>query len=151
MFPARSLFLSAALACVSTCTCEEPAPPPVRLDEILGPGQVRCGPVTRDSELIGGPQAFGVVGRSFRCNNSKIRFLIQDGTRPVGVSSRGGNLVDVDLVRADELADGEDTFREHVSAIGGREILPEKITVVNDGTNGEPGIVRIEGPPVDLS
>jgi hypothetical protein len=39
---------------------------------------------------------------------------VQDGSRPVGNSVEGGNLIDIDRVRPDELADGGDTFREHV-------------------------------------
>ncbi|OGQ13767.1 MAG: hypothetical protein A2138_14720 [Deltaproteobacteria bacterium RBG_16_71_12] len=137
------LLLAAAAACTGR---PEPLPPLV-LDTVLGPGEVRCGPVTKESELIGGPQAFAQVGRSWRCHNAKIRFIVQDTSRPVGNSSVGGNLIDIDLVRPDELADGEDTFREHVSAVGANEVRVESIEVVNDGRAGGDGILRVTGTP----
>src|SRR5690242_4067568 len=86
----------------STCAPAETPLPPLPLDVVLGPGEVRCGPVTKQSELIGGPAAHGQVGRAFRCMNSQVRFIVQDGSRPTGNSSFGGGLVDVDRVRPDE-------------------------------------------------
>ena len=142
---------SIVCAAVGACQCAAPAPDPVRLDVPLGPGEVRCGPVTRASELIGGPQAFAQVGHAWRCGNARVRFIVQDAARPAGLSSRGGNLVDVDLARADESIDGADTFREHASAIAGREIAVERIEVVNDGMNGEPGVIRVSGTPAEIS
>ncbi len=139
--------LSLLLVLVASCTGRPQPLPPLVLDTVLGPGEVRCGPVTKESELIGGPQAFAQVGRAWRCHNAKIRFIIQDATRPIGNSSNGGNLIDVDLVRADELADGEDTFREHVSAIGANEVKVDNIEVINDGRAGGDGIVRVTGTP----
>jgi len=142
------------LGSMATCVCDTPPPAlPVHLDldTILAAGEVRCGPVIRSSELIGGPQAYGQVNRGFRCHNSRIRFFIQDGTRPVGNSVEGGNLIDVDRVRADEFVDGNDTFREHVSGLGAQESHVTAVDVVNDGTNGEPGIIRVTGLPAPLS
>ncbi|HEY4222388.1 MAG TPA: carboxypeptidase regulatory-like domain-containing protein, partial [Myxococcota bacterium] len=121
----------------------------VVLDNVPGAGEVRCGPVVKESELIGGPQAFAQVGRAFRCNNHDIRFIIQDGSRPVGTSAEGGNLIDVDLARDD--GSGEDTFREHVSAIGAKEAHVEKIEVVKSGADGGDGIIRVTGTPTALT
>jgi hypothetical protein len=146
--------ITGLLASLATCVCDTPPPAlpaHVDLDTVLGAGEVRCGPVIRSSELIGGPQAYGQVNRGFRCHNSRIRFFIQDGTRPVGNSVEGGNLIDVDRVRADEFVDGNDTFREHVSGLGAQESHVTAVDVVNDGTNGEPGIIRITGVPAPLS
>ncbi len=135
------------LALLAACTGRPEPLPALVLDTVLGPGEVRCGPVTKESELIGGPQAFAQVGRAWRCHNAKIRFIVQDTSRPVGNSSIGGNLIDVDLVRPDELVDGEDTFREHVSAIGANEVAVESIVVINDGRAGGDGVLRVTGTP----
>jgi hypothetical protein len=65
----RLVAATSLLVCASVCVCEGASPlPPVHLDldTVLGPGEVRCGPVIRQSELIGGPQAFGQVERGFR-------------------------------------------------------------------------------------
>lgn len=142
------LVLAASFGCVGR---EPPPPPPPPLDTVLGPGEVRCGLVTRESELIGGPAAFAQVGRAFRCHNANIRFIVQDASRPVGVSSEGGNLIDLDLVRPDELAPGQDSFREHVSAIGANEIHVDSIEVLKDGSDGVEGIIRVTGTPTALT
>lgn len=141
------------LAGVPGCPEEEPTPPeePLRLDTVLGPGEVRCGPVTRASELIGGPGAYGQVGRAYRCHNARIRFLLQDDSRPVGNSSLGGSLIDVDLVRGDEQVEGHDAFRELVVAFGGNEVEVERIEVVSDGRKGGPGVLRVSGRPVTIT
>ncbi len=140
----------AALGLTGTCTCDNaPTLPPLVLDNVPGAGEVRCGAVTKQSELIGGPQAFAQVGRSFRCNNANIRFIIQDASRPAGNSAEGGNLIDVDLARKD--GSGEDTFREHVSAIGAKEIHVDKIEVIADGRAGGDGIIRVTGTPTALT
>jgi hypothetical protein len=148
---ASTLVLVGALG---TCECAPPAPgppAPLPLDTVLGPGEVRCGPVTKASELIGGPVAYGQVGRAFRCHNARVRFLLQDGSRPAGNSVEGGNIIDIDRVRPDELADGNDTFREMVSALGALEVRVESIEVRNDGADGRPGVLRVRGRPTALS
>lgn len=138
---------------VTSCPAEEVPPPqaPLRLDTVLSEGEVRCGAVTRSTELIGGPGAYGQVGRSYRCHNARIRFLLQDGSRPVGNSSIGGSIIDVDRVRADEESDGRDSFRELVVAFGANEVEVESIDVVNDGRNGEPGVLRVSGRPTPIT
>lgn len=153
----RTVRLAAAflfLPALGVCVCDDGAPSPaghLDLDTILGPGEVRCGPVIRQSELIGGPQAYGQVNRGYRCHNARIRFFVQDASRPVANSVEGGNLIDIDRVRGDEFVDGKDTFREHVSGLGALESRVSSITVVNDGQNGQPGIIRVTGTPVPLS
>lgn len=151
---ARVLAALALPLLVSTCTCEGATPSEPKhldLDTILGPGEVRCGPVIRESELIGGPQAYAQVGRAFRCHNNTIRFIVQDSSRPAGNSVEGGNLIDIDLVRGDEFVDGEDTFREYVSALGAQEAKVSSIEILNDGTDGKAGIIRVRGTPSALS
>lgn len=149
-----SLLVATHVACVGPPVDGEPEPDgPAEwpLDTTLGAGEVRCGPVTRDSELIGGPLAFGVVGHAFRCHNAHIRFIVQDGERAFGTSVRGGNLIDIDMVRDDEGTDGMDAFREFVVAWGAREAIVEEILVVDDGRSGERGVIRVRGRPGPLT
>jgi hypothetical protein len=121
------------------------------LDTILGEGEVRCGPVTKPSELIGGPLAYGQVGHSFRCHNARIRFLVQGEKRPFGNSSYGGNLIDIDWVRDSEAEDGHDAFREFVVAYGVQEVQVDAIEIANDGRNGKAGKIRVSGHLATLS
>ena len=145
------------LACVACGSATSPTEQidagasPLPLDEPLAADVVRCGPVTRDSELIGGLGAYGQVGRSYRCYNNRIRFLIQDDSRPVGLSSYGGNLIDIDLVRASEEEDGFDTFREFAVGFGVNEIRVSSIEVLNSGGEGGAGIIRVLGEPAPMS
>jgi hypothetical protein len=152
--PFRSLVivpLALLVGCPPPVVDAGPGEEPWPLDTVLGPGEVRCGPVLRESELIGGPLAFGVVGHAFRCHNAKIRFIVQDGERAFGTSVRGGNIIDIDLVRDDETAPGADAFREHVVAWGARESVVESVSVVDDGRRGEQGIIRVRGRPGPLT
>ena len=146
------------LASVACSPVTEPGMPsdagpktPLPLDVPLAADAVRCGPVTRDSETIGGIGAYGQVGRSFRCYNNRIRFLIQDDSRPVGLSSYGGNLIDIDLVRESELDEGFDTFRELAVGFGVNEVRVSSIEVLRDGTEGGEGIIRVRGEPAPMS
>ncbi|MBL93594.1 MAG: hypothetical protein CMH56_17470 [Myxococcales bacterium] len=130
------------------CPEEEPTPSQkVKLDlsETLKAGEVRCGKVTHEDELIGGIAAYGQVNRGFKCYNNQIRFFIQDTSRPIGNSSYGGSLIDIDLVRDNTPESGEDTFKEMVPAPGAGEVAPESIEVINDGTDGKPATIRITG------
>ncbi|MBL92911.1 MAG: hypothetical protein CMH56_14000 [Myxococcales bacterium] len=149
----KSPFLLLLPCVVMVAGCPEPekeekAPQksePLDLTVNLKAGEVRCGPVTHADELIGGPVAYGQVGRSFKCYNDQIRFLVQDHSRPMGVSSLGGSIIDVDLVRDNSPESGADTFKEMVPAPGTGEVMVETMQVVNDGTNGEPAVLRVTG------
>lgn len=150
-----------AIAALLACGCAvavgcpgrerpQPPPPPLPLDQVLGPGQVRCGPVTRTSELIGGVAATAEVGRSYKCYNALIRFIVQDGSRPTGHVAYGGDLIDVDLVRPVDTP-GNDTFRELMPGVGYNEVQVESIEVVDDGRSGQQAILRLVGRPVPPS
>ena len=54
------------------------------LTEVLKAGQTRCGLITHPDELVGSVSAYGQVNRSYKCYNNKIRFVVQDGSRPIG-------------------------------------------------------------------
>src|SRR3954451_5870800 len=93
----------ALFACA--CSSEKVVP----LDVPLGASEARAGKVTRPSELIGGPVAYGRAGDVWKLYNAKARFLIQDVGTSVGLDLYGGNLLDADLVRE---GPGNDLFRE---------------------------------------
>lgn len=151
---ALALFLALSASCDA---CGEPQPdggPATDEEDLATPladDEVRCGRVTSERELIGGIAAYGRVGRTFRCYNSKIRFLVQDNVDPIGASAEGGTLIDIDLVRDDEDTPGKDAFREFIFATGVQEIEVESIEVVNDGSGGDEAVLRLEGHPAPLS
>ena len=132
------ILLSAALA-VGAC-----AAPPLPLDEVLGPGQARVGKVHKDSELIGGPVAYGRAGDVWKLYNSRARFLIQDQGTSVGLDLYGGNLIDADLVRpGDDGKNGNDLFRETFPIVGLRVPNPTSIEVIADGSKGGEAHLRV--------
>lgn len=130
-------------------SCPAPAPPPempppLMLDGPLQPGQTRAGKVNRDSELIGGPVAYGRAGQVWKLYNSRARFLIQDVGTSVGLDIYGGNLIDADLVRpGDDGKNGNDLFRETFPIVGLRVPNPTSIEVISDGQKGGPAQLRV--------
>ncbi|HZS37755.1 MAG TPA: hypothetical protein VFF06_13050, partial [Polyangia bacterium] len=125
-------------------SCSTSKPPP--LDAPLAAGQARAGKVTRQSELIGGPVAYGRVGDCWKLYNSKVRFLVQDVGTAFGLDIYGGNLIDADLVRAgDDGTNGKDLFRETFPIIGLHELDATSIEVISDGTHGGAAQIRVRG------
>jgi hypothetical protein len=125
---------------------QPPTPPPLALDVPLGAGQARAGKVLRDSELIGGPVAYGRAQQVWKLYNSKARFLIQDVGTSVGLDLYGGNLIDADLVHAgDDGKNGNDLFRETFPIVGLRVPSPTSIEVIADGQQGGAAQLRVHG------
>ncbi len=136
-----------ALALVGlSCHNDAPPAPAPPLDVPLGPGEARAGKVTKPSELIGGPVAYGSVGNVWKLYNAKARFLVQDVGAAVGLDLYGGNLIDADLVRGgDDGANGRDLFREMFPIVGLHTLKATSIEVVSDGTSGGAAILRVHG------
>lgn len=126
------------------------APPPIDLVSPVPAGQARAGVVTDPAALFGGISAEGQPG-DLLLKNDRVRFVIQglrDGNYYV---SEAGGVIDADLVRgAGE--PGWDLLDEHQPMAGiGRICDAQAVTVVADGLDGGPAIVRAEGPAVPLS
>jgi len=155
----RRWLLPSLLLCTASCTtCDAPSPgdagvdagqDDLPLDVRLGDGEVRCGVITQESELIGGDGAYGQVG-DYKCLNRDIQFIVQGSDNPVGIAAGGGTLIDVDLVRP-EGEPGQDTFREWVVAVGANEVDVDHIEILDDGRSGGQAILRVEGTPAPLS
>src|SRR5688500_15925337 len=75
------------------------APPPLSLDETLPAGQTRAGPVTKQSELIGGVTAKAKIG-DYKIYNDRVAFTIGRTGISRGYHPYGGQILDVDLVRS---------------------------------------------------
>ncbi len=104
--------------------------------------------------LVGGPQARGRVG-DYVLYNDLVRVVIEDltptdgGGKAVrsayGAHVYGGNIIDADLQRGPGDPD-RDSF-EVVTPLINVESTPHytSATLVNDGTDGSPAVVRFEG------
>jgi len=107
-------------------------------------GGVRVFVAEREDQLIGGPAAQGRVG-DIVMENDKVRFVIEKDDRVIGPCPFGGNIIDADIVRpAGE--PGQDVIGEVCQMINaGRTLDPDSIEIVNDGSDGKPGVVAITG------
>lgn len=113
-------------------------------DVVTPPSTVWARRVDDPTDLIGGPGAYALAGKSYVIGNSRARFIIQDKGAAVGLSLFGGNLIDADLVRP-EGEPGRDSFREMFALVDFRVIRPTKVTVLNDGASGEEAVLRVSG------
>lgn len=104
--------------------------------------------VSRSVELIGGSEvARGQIG-DYLLQNDRIRVLIrQPGRQYHGtVNPYGGTIVDADICRNRSVPE-RSNFEN--SALGiNIETIPHytDVTILNDGANGEPAVIRATGP-----
>ncbi|MBW2316792.1 MAG: carboxypeptidase regulatory-like domain-containing protein, partial [Deltaproteobacteria bacterium] len=102
--------------------------------------------ITSAGELIEGPLARGRVG-DFILENARIRAIVQTPQRNFsgGVGQFGGNLIDVDLVRAAG-EPGRDLFEEWSFMINLENTAHyTSVVVLNDGSDGNAAIIRATG------
>lgn len=105
---------------------------------------LRAGRVVESADLIGGDGAYGQLHKAWFLENSVARFLIQDVNVAVGLDLYGGNLIDADIIRPEGEPDN-DLFREIFPSAGFLVLAPETISVVEDGTEGDRVVVRVDG------
>ncbi len=118
-------------------------PEPPALDERLGPGQVRAGVITSESELLEGPEAHGWIG-DFKLYNDRVAFVVQNAFEPRGWGPYGGSLLDADWIRP-EGEPGREVLQEVFTHIDVLSLNPTSAEVVSDGGDGGPAQVRVTG------
>jgi hypothetical protein len=99
-----------------------------------------------DADLLGGPLARSAVG-DYVLENESLRVIIQKpGRQWFGIGTYGGNIIDVSRVQADGsfLPDHLEEFVLGVNI----ENTPNytEVSVVNDGSDGEPAAICARGP-----
>ncbi len=102
--------------------------------------------ITGRGQLIGGDRAAGEIG-DYLLQNEKVRFIIHKAGLSRGFGVYGGSLIDADLRRPHEQAGagdghGFDNFSEMFPAMFLQAVAVDKVTIVNDGSDG--GAARIE-------
>ncbi|MFA6034523.1 MAG: carboxypeptidase-like regulatory domain-containing protein [Myxococcota bacterium] len=122
--------------------------PPQDMSEPLGPGQVRAGVTVKEADMIGGQVTHGRIG-DIKLYNSKIRVIVEGVRRSDGWGSFGGTVADADVVRPAGTP-GQSLFGEYFFGFGCRVQDPSSVTIVNDGRDGNPAVVRFEGPDADM-
>lgn len=153
-WPLGALALAGLLALPACGKKDDPTTPgdgpAPDLAELLGPGEVRAGRVISDDALWGGISAEGRVG-DFKIYNDRVRFVVQGVREGSFYVTEGGMVIDADIVRPPGQL-GRDVVDEWGVMVGlGRLVEATDVTVVNDGTDGEPAIIRVVGHDVPLA
>jgi hypothetical protein len=101
--------------------------------------------ISDTADLIGGTVSRGRLG-DYYLANSEVQVVIQAPQRNLlSVGQFGGQIIDADLVRAP--SDPErDSFEEWAFGINLENTCHyTSVTVVNDGSNGQPAVIRATG------
>lgn len=113
----------------------------------LGPPQTNATAmqITNSADCVGGPLSRCRVG-DYLLKNGKIRVVIQNIQRNVlGIGQYGGQIIDADLVRTMPDPD-RDSFEEMSMLINVENTAHyTSISVINDGSDGNPAIIRATG------
>lgn len=101
--------------------------------------------VSDSRDLIGGPLAEGRVG-DYLIANTRLRAVIRNPGRDFSfLLTYGGNIIDADVVRANGVP-GRDNFGAMTPLINVSSTANvQEITIINDGSNGEPAVIRTLG------
>jgi hypothetical protein len=145
----RPLVLLLALACH---TPDDDATDDVGLDltERLAAGATRAGIVTDPAALVGGISAEGRPGDAVLYND-RVRFVIQGARVGNYYVGEGGGVIDADIVRP-EGEPGHDLVEEMATVINTTTLIePSSLTIVHDGSNGEPAHLRVDGVEAPLA
>ena len=132
---------------------DEPVTPSLGADPSVpaAPGEARAG-VVRDgvdgeAALFGGITAEGRAG-DVKIYNHLVQFVIQGAYRGNGYMDAGGNVIDVDIVRADG-ALGRDTMEDIFLAFDlARLFHADSVEVLADGSDGGAAIVEARGTDI---
>ncbi len=96
--------------------------------------------VTSADELIGGPAADGKIG-DYLMKNDIVSFIIGDKENYHGYMRSGGNVLDAALTGTHY-----DLLDEFHTYFGWpKQLIAEKIEIVNDGKDGKAAIIKVEG------
>jgi hypothetical protein len=108
------------------------------------PPKARVRRITHASELITGPLGHSRAG-DWLFENDVARFVVQDAPQRDlhSVGQFGGEIIDAELIGRE----GRDAFLALATALNIETVVnPITITVVNDGQDGTPAILRACGP-----
>ncbi len=118
-------------------------------------GCTPAGPMAHASRIasldqaIGGPKATARPG-DYLLENDHVRFAVLDGRYSYGPAPYGGTLVDADLVRSDPKwggGHGNDQLAETFSAVDldlAAADTSEEVEILNDGSDGNAAIIRVD-------
>ncbi len=101
--------------------------------------------ITDTADCVDGPQSRCRIG-DYLLSNGNIRVVVQDIQRQylAGIGQFGGQIIDADLVRT--VGADRDSFEEWAVSLNIESTAHyTNLTIINDGTNGGPAILRATG------
>jgi len=112
-------------------------------------GHAVAGKIKTEEQVPPGIKSWAEVG-DILIRNSKVGFVIEntgggEGYRSDGYNPYGGEFVNADLWSETGPA-GKSMMGEIFYGIGIQIVDPATVTVMNDGTDGNPAVVRVTGP-----
>ena len=115
----------------------------------LPAGHAVAGKIKTEEQVPPGIKSWAEVG-DILIRNSKVGFVIEntgggEGYRSDGYNPYGGEFVNADLWSETGPA-GKSMMGEIFYGIGIQIVDPATVTVMNDGTDGNPAVVRVTGP-----
>jgi hypothetical protein len=111
----------------------------------LGAGQVRAGRVTQQGQLLTGLKVMGRIG-DYKIYNNKVAFIIEDARASDGFAPYGGGIADA--ARLGQAGPkGQSFLGELMLGIGERMQQATSVGVVQDGSDGQPALIRAIGEP----
>jgi hypothetical protein len=118
---------------------------PSALQPSASAGYARAHTIADAAELIDGPLARGRLG-DVRLANDRLQVIIQQPERSMfGIGTYGGNIIDADRQRP--RGEERDNFEEMIPQINVENTANyTAVTVLADGSDGGPAIVRATGP-----
>lgn len=112
----------------------------------LAAKQARAGRITREDQIRQAPDARQKVRvGDFLLANDKIAVYVEDKGLSDGYARFGGGILGVDRVAPDGLPDGTSQYIEQILGVSGELVDPESVTVLNDGSDGKPAVIRALG------
>ncbi len=82
--------------------------------------------------------------------NDKIAAYVEAPGVSDGYYELGGEIIALDRVGDDGRPLGRSTFGETMLMLSGQGLKPEKITIMNDGTDGKAAVLRVSGVLADI-
>ena len=108
--------------------------------------QARAGKITSAAMIHSPPDVrFPVRVGDYLLANEKIGLYIEGARASDGYNPFGGEIAAIEPVGADGLPVGISQFGEGFFSAGGMVVAPESVTVLSDGSDGGPAIVRSQG------
>jgi hypothetical protein len=109
-------------------------------------GQARAGRVNDQAQIRQPDNARSRVRMGdYLLINDKIAVYIEGARTSDGYSSLGGEILAIERVGDDGRPRGESQYNETLLTLSRQAVAPERVTVLNDGADGKPAVVRVSG------